>query len=163
MVGTDLDAFAVLVVHNADFLARNDERVSCAEAIRHERREIDALLHRHHRVLALVTELTDQFHHKLAVCLSALFHLSVIGSEVLGRIAYPLPQSLAKFVLTERMCVRTLCGILARRVGFLRIEPCRRRTGNPSCGRGCGENGMLTCQCAQPPSRVPHTAPVRCR
>ena len=37
MVGTDLDAFAMLVVHDADGLTRNDERVSSAEALRHKR------------------------------------------------------------------------------------------------------------------------------
>ena len=43
---------------------------------------------------------------------------------MLGRIAHPLTQSLAEFVLTERMRVRSLGSILARRIGLLRIEAC---------------------------------------
>ena len=49
---------------------------------------------------------------------------TVIGGEMLGRIAHPLTQSLAEFVLTERMRVRSLGSILARRIGLLRIEAC---------------------------------------
>ena len=160
-VGTDFDALAVLVVHDADGLARNDERVGCTEAIRHERREIDALLHGYHRVLALGTELTDQLHHELAVCLGALFHLSVIGCKVLGRIAHLHAQSLAEFILAKRVRIRPLGGVFAWRIRLRCIEPRRGRAGNPACGRRCGKNSMLICQCSLPPSTIPHNAPAQ--
>nr|DAX37584.1 MAG TPA: hypothetical protein [Caudoviricetes sp.] len=163
VLGTDLDAFAVFVVHNADGLAGDDESVGCTEAIRHERREIDALLHRHHRILRLLAELRHKPHNELCIEFCTLFHLTVIGRQLLGRIAHPLTKCLTEFVLTERMRVCPLSGVLAWRIGLLRIEPRRWRTSNPSCGRGCGEDGVFTCQCAQPPSGVPHNVPAQAR
>ena len=153
----------MLVVHDADGLAGDDERVRRTETIRHEVREIHALLHGHHRILRLLAKLSHKPHNKLNVEFRTLFHLAVIGGQLLGRIAHPLPQSLAEFVLAERMRIRSLCSVLARRVGLRRIEPCRRRTGNPASGRRCGEDGVLTSQCVQPPSIVPHNAPAQAR
>ena len=99
-LSTDLNPLAVLVVHDADGLAGDDERVGCAEAVRNEVREVHPLLHRHHRILRLLAELRHKPHNELGIEFGTLFHLAVIGGQLLGRIAYSLAQSLAEFVLT---------------------------------------------------------------
>ena len=117
--GVDLDA---------DGLARDDECVRRAETVRHILGEVHFLLHHDHGVFGFLSELADQSHDEQGVCLGALFHLAVIGSEFLGRVAHFLAQSLAELVLAERMGIRPLGGVFAGDIGLCCIEPSGRRT-----------------------------------
>ena len=121
-LSTDLNALSVLVVHDADGLAGDDERVGCAEPIGYKVREVHTLLHGHHRILRLLAELRHKPHNELGIKVCTLFHLTVIGGQLLGRIAHSLTKCLAEFVLTERMGIRSLGSILAWHIRLFRIE-----------------------------------------
>ena len=108
----DEDSKPMLVVNHVHGAVRDKDGIRCAESILDPAREVHPLLDEHHRVGAGLLGGLQQLKDICGISGSTVVHLLIEPGQVLSRVGGLHAQRLPELVLTKRMSVGALGGII---------------------------------------------------
>lgn len=128
----DQNAEAVLIVNDLQCTVCDDDAVGGAEAGLYPAGEVHPLLDENNGISAGLLRRLHLFEYIGGVTIGTVRHFLVEPRQVLGRVSSLHAQRPAELVLTERVGVGALGGIVTAFVVVALAEPSRRRAMQPA-------------------------------